>query len=183
MNQLVRATRPASVTTLIAALDRNALVKKAQRVSWLLDPTWVRPPPDELCEAITSAEVIVADPRFAALARDLKLLLAPPTAQQINHEVLQLLLCFRTRSRNDEDEAEFVEIAVEDIADIEALSILSLIVGCRELRREAKFPPSIAEILSAIRCAFGHDMRADAVVRLPERLEKAKQRLAIARNQ
>jgi hypothetical protein len=161
----------------VRALDGSELRKKAALIVSDLGGSERLDLPS-LGRAIAEGEALLADPQFQLFMAGLKMALAPPSLAQVKREVARLLVCFQNQHFTDEDIAVFTEIAIEEIREIEALSLLSLVMGFGELRRTMKFRPTICEMINAVEGAFGADLRGHEVLKLGAMLDRAKRHLA-----
>jgi hypothetical protein len=100
---------------------------------------------DTLLEAIVSGETMLANPMFQKLCVQLAPFVGTATVAQIRYELGKLLAAFPTK---DELKA-FAALLLEEVLS-EQPSQLMLAMACREVRRNSKFRPSIAEVLEAL---------------------------------
>jgi hypothetical protein len=100
-------------------------------------------PRDQLPTIIKQAEAALATHK--PFLRDLQALTGPATLNDIALAVGELLPAFP----GNVDLSAFIRIAAEEI-EAEKLSRFELTLMCRQLRRKAKFRPSIAEMLEVL---------------------------------
>jgi len=137
-----------------------------------LNTQGMTPTESQLQETLAKGEAALASGRVQWLIAELKSACAAATLDQIRREFGMLLLAFPTK----DDLSAFVEIAIAEIAS-EPVSRLRLAIACSQLRRNARFRPSISEILEAISEVEQLHHVAD-LIKLPERVEAVRQRLA-----
>ncbi|WP_136626478.1 hypothetical protein [Bradyrhizobium macuxiense] len=125
----------------------------------------------ELRSAIAEGEAMLANEEYQRLLAGLKPACAAATSAEIKQQLGMLLLAFPGR----DDLSAFVEIAVAEIAT-EPVSRLRLVTAFRNLRRFARFRPSISEILEAlVDVDLGH---VNSLLKLPDRVKAVRMRLA-----
>jgi len=122
---------------------------------------------------IDRGEAVLVNPMFKTLAADLAPFVNAATVGQIKHEIAKLLVAFPTK----DDLTGFTAILIEEIIGEEPLW-LTLAMACRELRRNSKFRPSIAEVLEALGEAHWYACRSARIVRLPKYVAALKRHLA-----
>ena len=118
-------------------------------------------------EKIAEAEDLITDREFRQLAAALAPMLEVATVSHVKSEIAVLLAAYPTK----EDLRLFTALAVEEIAS-DPPTRLTLAAACRDLRRTAKFRPSIAEILAAVKAVRRNtalENNARQIVRLPAR--------------
>jgi hypothetical protein len=183
MNEIIRKADAKAVRTdngVSVELIKAVQSKFAREEAWwvsvhlreCLTTHYMAPSESHLRETLAKGETILGNEQFQWLVAGLKSTCVQATHAEIRRELGMLLLAFPTK----DDLSAFVEIAVAETAS-EPVSPLRLAAACRVLRRTSRFRPSISEILEALsEVDLSHV--AD-VIKLPERVEAVRQRLAI----
>jgi hypothetical protein len=182
MNEIVRnsdAKGTRKNSTVSVELIKAVQSKFARQELWWVSSrlhTCLTEPTDRISEShlrevLAAGEAALANGQAQWLVAELKSKWVLATSADIRRELGMLLLAFPTK----DDLSAFMEIAIAEIAS-EPLSRLQLAIACRELRRTARFRPSIAEILEALSDVSLHHV-AD-LIKLPKRVEAVRQRLA-----
>ena len=128
---------------------------------------------DHLQAEIARGEEMLANATFQALAAELAPFVSTATVAQIKHEIAKLLAAFPTK----DDLTAYTALLFEEIIGEKPLW-LALAMACREVRRNSRFRPSIAEVLEALEEADWYACRSDRIVRLPKYVAALKRHLA-----
>jgi len=142
-------------------------------------PRSIRNPPspdDVLQEVIASGETMLGEPLFQKLCVELTPFIGPATVAQVKYEIGKLLAAFPTK----DDLIAFTALMLEEIISRQP-SWLVLAMACREVRRNSKFRPSIAEVLEALdEVEWVANQRA-MIVRLPKYVTALQKHLVEAK--
>jgi hypothetical protein len=131
---------------------------------------------DILREAIASGETMLANPLFQKLCVELTPFVGTATVAQVKYELGKLLAAFPTK----DDLIAFTALLLEEIIS-EQPSWLMLAMPCREVRRNSKFRPNIAEVLEALdEVEWDANQRA-GVIRLPKYVTALQKQLVEAK--
>jgi hypothetical protein len=126
--------------------------------------------------AIAEADRLVAEGRLQTLIASLRNELAAVTRNDVKREVGILLAAFPNAARADL--AAFGRLACEDVWALRPGRI-TLETACRQLRRTAKFVPTISEILETLaRVQANYNAGLNLLEWQPEKLEEAKRQHA-----
>lgn len=127
--------------------------------------------------AIAEADRLAAEGRLQTLVANLRNELATTiTRNDVKREIGFLLAAFPNTARTDL--AAFGRLACEDVWALQPGRI-ALETACRQLRRTAKFVPTISEILETLaRVQANYAARLNLLEWQPEKLEEAKRQHA-----
>ncbi|MGY3496684.1 hypothetical protein [Bradyrhizobium sp. USDA 4502] len=184
MNEIVKSgastrDRNTAVSVEVIAMAQGTFAR--QKPHWVSDRlgSILTEPADRNRESyvrdqLAEAEVMLANEEFRRLYAALKPTVAVATVTEIKQQIGVLLLAFGAK---DVDLGDFIEIAAAEVATTDPpVSRLRLAIAFRNLRRTARFRPSIAEILDAI--AEPSLWHVGSLLRLPDHVKEVRQRLA-----
>ncbi|MGY4254583.1 hypothetical protein ACVI1L_001651 [Bradyrhizobium sp. USDA 4516] len=186
MNEIVRKSDAGGARNRRAAVGVEMIVAAQSRFakgepSSLSNSLWniLTDPPGRNSESyvrqtLAEAEEMLENPEYQRLLAGLKPAYVRPTAAEIKQQIGVLLLAFGVK---DIDLGDFIEIAAAEIATTDPPVLrLRLAIAFRNLRRTAKFRPSISEMLDAIdEINLWH---VGALLRLPDHVKEVRLRLA-----
>lgn len=128
---------------------------------------------DHLRDDIERGAAMLANALFQALTAELAPFVKTATVAQVKYETAKLLAAFPTKN----DLTAFTPLLMEEIVS-EQPSWLVLAMACRELWRNSKFRPTIAEVLDELADVKWEVREVGQMMRLPKIVAALEQHLA-----